>query len=239
MRKTLTQTLLAAFYAILLAAPLEGGGVMSIYMRNAMLAGGGWKNPSVTDGLIAMWDGEWNAGPGVHDDSSAGVKDLIGSRDLSLVGTCDWSGGTANLPSAAYFVSNANPIEDFIGQIELTSACKGEIISLGSEYAFISYAGWVMCLTIGKAQYISNDYSRFALSVSYSNSTNATKAYVNNVNKLSGGGVSAHTYVQGGIGISNIGYTMDFCSLRVYSRALTAAEVAANYAVDKARFNLT
>lgn len=58
MRKTLPYALLAAFYAILLAAPLEGGGVMSIYMRNAMLAGGGWKNPYVTDGLIAMWDGE-------------------------------------------------------------------------------------------------------------------------------------------------------------------------------------
>lgn len=41
MRKTLTQTLLAAFCAILLAAPLEGGGVMLIGMRNAMLAGGG------------------------------------------------------------------------------------------------------------------------------------------------------------------------------------------------------
>lgn len=36
MRKTLTQALLAAFCAILLAAPLEGGGVMLIGMRNAM-----------------------------------------------------------------------------------------------------------------------------------------------------------------------------------------------------------
>jgi hypothetical protein len=29
-----------------------------------------------------------------------------------------------------------------------------------------------------------------------------------------------------------------FCAVRLYSRALTADEIAANYAVDKARFNL-
>lgn len=39
MCKTLTQALLAAFCAILATAPLEGGGVMLINMRNAMLAG--------------------------------------------------------------------------------------------------------------------------------------------------------------------------------------------------------
>ena len=32
--------------------------------------------------------------------------------------------------------------------------------------------------------------------------------------------------------------TMNCHAIRLYSRALTAAEVAANYAVDKARFNL-
>ena len=25
-----------------------------------------WTNPYVTDGLVAMWDGEWNAGGGVR-----------------------------------------------------------------------------------------------------------------------------------------------------------------------------
>jgi hypothetical protein len=29
------------------------------------------------------------------------------------------------------------------------------------------------------------------------------------------------------------------CGFRIYSRALTAAEIAANYAVDKARFGLS
>ena len=46
MRNTLTQTLLAAFCAILLATPLEGGGVMLIGMRNAILARGAAPGPT-------------------------------------------------------------------------------------------------------------------------------------------------------------------------------------------------
>lgn len=30
----------------------------------------------------------------------------------------------------------------------------------------------------------------------------------------------------------------EICSVRLYSRAITSAEVAANYAIDKARFNM-
>lgn len=40
-----------------------------------------WTNPYVTDGLIAMWDGEWNAGPGIHDPQASVWKDLIGDCD--------------------------------------------------------------------------------------------------------------------------------------------------------------
>ena len=38
--------------------------------------------------------------------------------------------------------------------------------------------------------------------------------------------------------IGNAGQTIKIHSVRVYSRALTASEIAANYAVDKLRFNL-
>ena len=39
---------------------------------------GSWKNPYVTDGLVAMWDGEWNAGGGIHDSNTKVWKDLTG-----------------------------------------------------------------------------------------------------------------------------------------------------------------
>lgn len=37
-----------------------------------------WINPYITDGLIAMWDGEWNAGGGKHDPNATMWKDLTG-----------------------------------------------------------------------------------------------------------------------------------------------------------------
>lgn len=40
--------------------------------------------PYVTDGLVAWWDGIWNAGLGVHDAAATVWKDLVGSRDLTL-----------------------------------------------------------------------------------------------------------------------------------------------------------
>ena len=38
--------------------------------------------------------------------------------------------------------------------------------------------------------------------------------------------------------VGTSGFAMKVHSIRIYSRALTAAEIAANYAIDKARFNL-
>ena len=70
MRKTLVYAILAAFCAAFAVASVEGGG-MTIAAHHAMLAGGGWKNPYVTDGLVAMWDGEWNVGGGVISATAA------------------------------------------------------------------------------------------------------------------------------------------------------------------------
>lgn len=45
----------------------------------------GWKNPYITNGLIGMWDGEWNAGGGIHDSNSMIWKDLSPTKcDLYL-----------------------------------------------------------------------------------------------------------------------------------------------------------
>lgn len=53
-------------------------------MRRRMLASlGGWKNPYITDGLIGMWDGEWNAGGGVHDDNCVNWINLAEKNDIA------------------------------------------------------------------------------------------------------------------------------------------------------------
>ena len=46
-----------------------------------------WKNPYVTDGLVAMWDGTWNAPGGVHDCDSAVILELVSGKSEVLDGT--------------------------------------------------------------------------------------------------------------------------------------------------------
>ena len=58
---------------------------MLVAHRNGMAV---WTNPYVTDGLVAMWDGEWNAGGGVHDANNR----LLNIIEDGLFG--DISGGT-------------------------------------------------------------------------------------------------------------------------------------------------
>ena len=69
--------------------------------------GGGWQNPYVTDGLVAMWDGEWNAGGGVHDASKRAVDLSDNSRDLTLSADCTIGDN--------YFALAPSPSESRIG----------------------------------------------------------------------------------------------------------------------------
>jgi len=57
---------------------------MLIADRNGM-AVGGWVNPYVTDGLIAMWDGIWNVAGGKHDNGSEAWKDLSGNGNDAVI----------------------------------------------------------------------------------------------------------------------------------------------------------
>ena len=42
-----------------------------------------WANPYIPDGLVAHWDGIWNAAPGKHDAGATAIRELIGGYDLS------------------------------------------------------------------------------------------------------------------------------------------------------------
>ena len=48
-----------------------------------------WENPYVTDGLLAHWDGEWNAGGGIHDPNELVWRDVVGGVPLTLLKMSD------------------------------------------------------------------------------------------------------------------------------------------------------
>lgn len=47
--------------------------------QNWRASGARWTNPYITDGLVAMWDAEWNEGGGVHNPSAKSLNDLSGN----------------------------------------------------------------------------------------------------------------------------------------------------------------
>jgi hypothetical protein len=228
-----------------------------------------WTNPYITDGLVAMWDGEWNAGGGVHDPNATVWKDLSkNGHDANLIsGHAFWGENYLTRP------------ENYTGE------------AIDKLFFDFSYGGIVSVefLFYLEKTNTSNNYSMAVNIIGGAGVVETTKLCFNdsvaprrNIWKLRGGtfgagntyGISTykdfHTedsfkivlngadtlsgFSKGYSGAATIDTSKIACSLlssqnsnsgimrlftaRLYSRALTAAEIAANYAIDKQRFNL-
>lgn len=206
----------------------------------------------VQDGLIAMWDGVENAGWGVHDPNATTWKDLIGSDDMSfnLAPTVDADGFV--YPNGGYSSSsiartlNAYTIE-ICGDLRPKGVTSNDVFSFQRKNATDSLHGVQYFIIQKNPNYfyapVSNVptvYSTVALAVD--NGTTGV-SFAGGV-RLSGNNslyVADSVYV-----IANSLRTRTvnskarkFHNIRLYSRALTAAEIAANYAIDKERFGLS
>jgi hypothetical protein len=235
---------------------------MLINMRNALMAGNRLPTAAdyVQDGLVAMWDGEWNAGWGTHDTNNR----LINLVENGLFG--DILGGTI---AANY--------------LDITTRLGSSVSSNLSDYTTVEWCGdytnsshtqySIFCFPITSTAYSVGAYSWDALeplrmfrSINWPTITDApitddrlattlTVAFRRDAQSTTdnmlyvmgcGGEVkftsnATTSYAIDGSGkfyVGANGFPMKVHCARIYSRALTAAEIAANYAIDKARFNL-
>jgi len=200
----------------------------------------------VQNGLIAMWDGEWNAGEGVHDSAATTWKDLSGRENSIPLTAGSWG--------SDHFICSGESgrLDHFIDGIET-------IEFVGRRTSSATYQ-----VAIGLARQSSNYYSRYvAFSRGYANfgsylpgmlsNENVVESLATNFSDLFRNGeqeepdVGAGDYfgvgsstgvVLGRSGSGNYPFGGDIYAIRLYSRALTAEEIAHNYAVDKERFNL-
>ena len=211
----------------------------------------------VQDGLLAMWDGIENAGFGVHDSGARTWKDLIGVHDFVL------PAGISFGEDCAMFTKSAGKEQSwgFYQNEILTIEVCGKHTSTAVGFAFQFTNG-----NAGKRifAYLSTNNRGFQF-MSYGNTMNrpafgirwsvaATFIATSTVNSeqtrtfYNGQSSPMNTGTTGwGAKSACIGYYSnkdtyafvgEICSVRLYSRAITSAEVAANYAIDKARFNL-
>lgn len=223
----------------------------------------GWTNPYVTDGLVAMWDGEWNAGGGFHDSAATVWKDLIGTDDLTVDTGGVWRENSidnfANANRIAYrssFSFDAPLTQELVFQFN-----GPKIARLNSIMFHISqwYSGYSMLRGMhapggGEAFFqlktsssgpdsVISSVLPMSVSSRYG-ASGVSDAFVNgNAVRLSFIGGNWYASDADGVNLGNRsdkgrGSYIRFFAIRFYSRHLTASEIAANYAVDKARFNL-
>ena len=215
---------------------------MLIGMRNAMLAGGGLSAKSyVQDGLVAMWDGIENAGLGVHDSNATVWADLTGNGHDFSISTATFSNDCINISIRSASLSNG-VLASSIGTIETSVKTRT------SGYCFIFFnsrnrltwnpSGIAVNPDIPKSLVENSQASTFSaivntngvLSLGYAD---GIEAPIKNWTDWPKG---ENNQLSPDYGVYSFVGSLRF--IRLYSRALTAAEVAANYAVDKARFNL-
>jgi hypothetical protein len=212
----------------------------------------------IQDGLVAMWDGIENAGWGRHDDSVLTMADLI-SNVATITFTKSKDGmWFFNRAWKNTYISSLN-----ISAEEYTLECV--VMKPTDEPASPRYYP-VATIASSEGQYVSwkpsNDLAR--MYVAARDSETATNTY-KTWSYLAGGftesivcdmsQTKAYGYTNGdycgskndisltGRTVSALRFNGDsspawISNIRIYSRALIAAEIAANYAVDKARFNI-
>lgn len=226
---------------------------------------GGGSVPSASDyaqdGLIALWDGIENAGVGLHDPNATGFKNLVGNDlDISFSGNYSvgangvtFSGGYG-LADRYDFTGESGATISILASYASTSALNANGWSYaGTSYRMAAYyerGNWYLALTAtptGIADAISAhtiyrhdfvwDFSGAKILVYRDGLLVGEKPHygilgypTNRFRMMAYGSASDGNY-------TTYGGTVYNCM--VYARSISAAESASNYAIDKARFNLS
>lgn len=218
--------------------------------RTAVLAtSGGFVNPYVTNGLIAMWDGIENAGWGVHDQSATTWIDLSGNGndiDVDLTQS-SWEDGFLNVTGTTCTrdeeITNIATLEVLFRDSRTSSYPNnnGPFFVLGEMkgpcclwYGHIA-GGAKSTLTAISSNLAKNKNILASRSYTY----NPASYYVNGEPM---GLYYPPTTLADAVGCKAMavgGSSIEIYHVRAYSRALTAEQIAANYAIDKERFGLT
>lgn len=237
-------------------------------------SGGGWTNPYVTDGLLLMWDGIWNAGGGEHDDELRCVDISGNGHDAAFpagwslseggilkanksIMWCDRTSGDYDAMSGGYTLE--------VALTEGTDTNKGGILSVGPNCMVYRYnASYVTGRCSNNYGGVGVDVPQTSLYYARASGTihhlalavdvtgSKTMQFIDGVLVATNDGgalggtttASLNAFQLSGNGwvktstTDGLDGTAIYHCARVYSRVLTADEIAANYAVDKARFNL-
>ena len=208
----------------------------------------------VQDGLVALWDGKENAGWGVHDATATDWVDLTGGgRNWANIVTGSNSWGADHL--SVYQNTRRNQtwtIGTAVNTIEVCGWSEASdsflLFSLGGTDEDSNKLFSILPTNNRGFQFLSRSPSMFkphnadwTASATWGDAANPDHTYYNGEEMPHTAGSTSWGSMSVAAFTPNASYSFrgKVRSIRVYDRALTAAEVAANYAVDKARFNIS
>ncbi len=215
-----------------------------------------WSNPYITDGLIAMWDGEWNAGIAKHDPTATTWTDLVnGCVGIKAADTVQWL-DKACFVDNGYFIVETLPdsIKDAMNADNFTwEVCRyyrggnGQYTALGSAAVrnefwasgpnnANSYLSWH---SPSFTSYCGGGGGKVKTTHSFTVCGDTIIGYSRGVPYATQtftaiGSIDAARLLLGG----KRGIVADIYCIRIYNRALSTAEIAANFAIDRMRFDL-
>ena len=228
-----------------------------IAARGTMLGGAhAWTNPYITDGLIAMWDGEFPGGVGGKTAQTASewvdfIKGYVYGRGTNIIydptNKCFVLDKIAQ-SDANRFTFDAIPAS---GGFTVEIVCAGtwaytngmSLIRTNGQNTIFVYPSYVQIRPAGSSADVSGIglNTPFYYANAFTTGNNNNKLYYNGEYKTAGGtpsGLDPLTYIQAPAQSLSNRVSGNIYAVRVYSRPLSADEIAANYAVDKERFNL-
>ena len=192
----------------------------------------------VQDGLVAMWDGEWNAGVDIHDDMQRVVNLASNDDTLSNVNVFDnyFSAGTKQ-----QLISTRIDAGCTVECVILFGNKKGWIFHFGNIASTEVYIdGAVVTGAVGTGDGYKTNYYRPKDLVSnqiYSLSFTG-RVVLKNGNILNLDSPYYTSEVEHWRFGNRIETGSKIYTVRLYNKNLLQSEIAANYAIDKARFNL-
>lgn len=225
-----------------------------------------WGNPYVTDGLVCMYDGEWNVAPGRHDPNASFWVDLMRPQ-VSIPLTCGtWESaclmfenepciiardaGVAFSSASAFTVQAVCSIEQT--EDAPTSPCSAVSVGYAAIRPFFLPSGvplrvdmfwgdvlqWynIDSIPCASVQTFVKEEAEEDKSWYFVYSGGNLKGSRNTGNKSLGGEIRLNGYEKSHP--FRTGLVLRVYTLRIYNRALTGEEIAFNAAVDSERFNL-
>lgn len=216
----------------------------------------------VQEDLVAMWDGIENAGWGEHDDSPFNWTSLVGDgKTILLQNHFVYSFDSNSLVTTGSagvntFYQTVPIIADLLNTsewtIEMMAQSYGTYNALIRTYPWGGGGDFVVERGNNVAYLKATDISGTKLFAGTGDNTTGymasyTLRYKANVLyrdwRVVGESDARHDTIEWTKPVLkttnyNIGRNNKYHFIRLYSRVLTAEEIAANYAIDKARFNL-